>query len=122
MRVFAERQGRAEVETPVDIETAGQSFVGVFRNISVGGVFVATDHLRSVGERVSLKFALPGRERSLSVQAEVRWTREAEAVEAEAVEVEAANQSAPASGMGLRFVNLPVGALISISEFLESRA
>ena len=56
------------------------------------------------------RFALPDRDRPISVAAEVRWSRQERSP----------NSEGHASGMGLRFVNLPVGAFILIRELLRS--
>jgi hypothetical protein len=54
---------------------------------------------------------LPNRERPLSVAAEVRWTRAQSA----------RSDERSTLGMGLQFVDLPVGAFISIQELLRAR-
>ncbi len=89
----------------VELKVDNDSFVGVTGNIGVGGLFVTTDRPCRVGERLALKLPLPNRDRPISVAAEVRWTR----------------QESATLGMGLRFVDLPVGAFISIQELLRAR-
>ena len=39
-------------------------------------MFIATHHLRSIGDRITLKFTLPGSDKPLVVETEVRWIRE----------------------------------------------
>ena len=111
MREFASRPGRADIEMQVELKVDDDSFVGVTGNIGVGGLFVTTDRPCQVGERIALKLPLPNRDRPLSVAAEVRWTREQSSL---------TDQHAML-GMGLRFVDLPVGAFISIHEFLRAK-
>jgi uncharacterized protein (TIGR02266 family) len=111
MREFASRPGRADIEMQVELKVDDDSFVGVTGNIGVGGLFVTTDRPCRVGERIALKLPLPNRDRPLSVAAEVRWTREQRSV----------NEPRSLLGMGLRFVDLPVGAFISIQELLRAR-
>jgi len=111
MREFAYRPGRADIEMRVDLRTDDDSFVGVSGNIGTGGVFVTTDRACQVGQRVALKFALPELARPIAVAAEVRWTREERSL----------NSEGRISGMGLRFVDLPVGAFILIQELLRSQ-
>jgi uncharacterized protein (TIGR02266 family) len=106
MRDFTLRSGRAKVDVPVEVVTADESFGGACKNIGTGGLFVATERPCRVGTQLAVKLTLPAHVRPISVGAEVRWTREGEPSETEP------------SGMGLRFVNLPVGALIAIHEML----
>ncbi|MES1207464.1 MAG: TIGR02266 family protein [Pseudomonadota bacterium] len=113
MRDFAWRSGRADVELPVEVATENAAFTAACKNIGAGGVFVATEQvadaqLPQVGTRLALKLQLPQQDRPMSVRAEVRWTRSGDPTPAD-----------PRSpGMGLRFVDLPVAALIAIHELL----
>ena len=111
MREFASRPGRADIEMRVELKVDNDSFVGMTGNIGVGGLFVTTDRAFQVGERIALKLPLPNRARPLSVEAEVRWTRSQSSVSDERATL----------GMGLQFVDLPVGAFISIQELLRSK-
>ena len=104
MRNFAWRSGRADVEMRVDLKTAGDSFPGTLKSIGVGGLFVATDGSFHVGERLAVRFTLSELDHSISVSAEVRWIREGQG---------------RASGMGLRFVRLPLVSAVAIQEFLR---
>ncbi|MES1209102.1 MAG: TIGR02266 family protein [Pseudomonadota bacterium] len=108
MRDFAWRSGRADIELPVEVATEQGSFTAACKNIGAGGVFVATDQPPQVGTRLAIKLQLPRQDGPISVAAEVRWTRSGEPT--------AADRRSP--GMGLRFVGLPVGALIAIHELL----
>jgi len=66
---------RTPLEIKVDFELDDMTYAGVTRNISAGGVFVATDDVARVGDRINLRFSLPGYGRQLAVQTEVRWIR-----------------------------------------------
>lgn len=110
-RDFAWRSGRADIELPVEVATDSGSFPAACKNIGTGGVFVATDQLCKVGTRLSIKLQLPQQPNPISVGAEVRWTRPGDPV--------APEQRPP--GMGLRFVNPPVNALVLIHELLLTR-
>jgi len=104
MREFAWRSGRAEIELAIGLEAGGASFVGRSKNIGIGGLFVATDRSLQVGDRVTVQFSLPDPAQSVSVGAEVRWIRAA---------------SEGSSGVGLRFLKLPIVSAIYIQEFLR---
>jgi len=112
MREFASRPGRADIQMRVELKVDNDSFVGMTGNIGTGGLFITTDRACQVGERIALKLPLPNRERPLSIAAEVRWTRAQSSLSDERSML----------GMGLRFVDLPVGAFISIQELLRARA
>ncbi|HLK90468.1 MAG TPA: TIGR02266 family protein [Polyangia bacterium] len=102
---------RTDLEVKVDFELDDMTYAGVTRNISAGGVFVATDNLPRVGARINLKFALPGSDRRLAVQTEVRWTRpESTAIGAEAT-----------AGMGLQFLNPSADDVAALDQFLARR-
>ncbi len=112
MREFAWRSGRAEIELSVDLEAGGASFAGRSKNIGIGGLFVVTDRSLQVGDRVTVQFSLPDPAQSVSVGAEVRWIREAPPGSAD-------DASPVASGVGLRFLKLPIVSAIYIQEFLR---
>ena len=67
---------RFDLEVTVDLESDHNFYTGLTQNISSGGVFIATHHLRRIGDRITLKFTLPGSEKVLDVETEVRWIRE----------------------------------------------
>jgi uncharacterized protein (TIGR02266 family) len=109
MRQLAQRSGRAGIEIPVDIHGTDGPLPGVTRNISPDGVFIVTPQLLPVGERLMLMLAFPGDRGPLAVRAEVRWTRLAIPPDARR----------PA-GMGLRFVDPPLGVVLAIADLVES--
>ena len=84
---------------------------GLTQNISSGGVFIATSAIRKIGDRITLKFSLPGSAETLAVETEVRWIRENSAL----------HKVDGATGMGVRFVNLSPAAAAAIQKFVESR-
>ena len=71
---------------------------------------MATEKLPHVGDRIELKFALPGSGRRMSIQSEVRWVREAIQVRRERP-----------SGMGLRFLQQSADDVFALGEFLVRR-
>jgi uncharacterized protein (TIGR02266 family) len=102
---------RFDLEVKVDLESDHNFYTGLTQNISAGGVFIATHHIRRIGDRITLKFTLPGSEKTLDVETEVRWIRENTALQ----RVEGAQ------GMGVRFINLSPETSAAINSFIQSR-
>jgi uncharacterized protein (TIGR02266 family) len=102
---------RFDLEVKVDLESDHNFYTGLTQNISAGGLFIATHHIRKIGDRITLKFSLPGSDVPLAVETEVRWIRENSAL----------HRVDGASGMGVRFINLSPEASAAISAFLEAR-
>ncbi len=102
---------RFELEVKVDLESDHNFYTGLTQNISAGGLFIATNAIRRIGDRITLKFLLPGSAEALAVETEVRWIRENSAL----------NRVDGATGMGVRFVNLSPEAAQAIQSFIESR-
>jgi uncharacterized protein (TIGR02266 family) len=110
-RNYVRASERTTLEVPVDFDLRDMTYRGVTRNISAGGVFVVTRDLPKVGETVNLRFHLPGNNRRLSVQTEVRWLREP---------TPWLDDKVP-PGMGLRFINPSAGDVAALEEFLARR-
>jgi uncharacterized protein (TIGR02266 family) len=102
---------RFDLEVKVDLESDHNFYTGLTQNISSGGVFIATNAIRKIGDRITLKFSLPGTNETLAVETEVRWIRENSAL----------HKVEGATGMGVRFVNLSPAAASMIQKFVESR-
>jgi uncharacterized protein (TIGR02266 family) len=102
---------RFDLEVKVDLESDHNFYTGLTQNISSGGVFIATHHLRKIGDRITLKFTLPGSEKVLAVETEVRWIRENTAL----------MRAEGGTGMGVRFINLSPEASAAINAFVQSR-
>jgi uncharacterized protein (TIGR02266 family) len=102
---------RFDLEVKVDLESDHNFYTGLTQNISAGGLFIATHHLRRIGDRITLKFQLPGTEGSVEVETEVRWIRENSAL----------TRADGATGMGVRFINLTPEATTAIQKFLSNR-
>jgi uncharacterized protein (TIGR02266 family) len=110
-RNYARASERTALKVRVDFELNDMTYSGVTRNISAGGLFVATMDLPRVGDRINLKFSLPGDSRELAVQTEVRWIRERTPV---------LDEDAP-PGMGLQFVNPSASDAAALEQFLARR-
>jgi len=102
------RSGRALVEIPVEMQSDGASCAGVTCNISQEGAFVATRRPPSVGARVTLRLAVPGRALPLAVDAVVRWHRPIG---------DCAGQPA---GIGVSFIEPPFGVSLCIAWLLHT--
>ena len=90
------RHTRIEYETEVSMESGSQFFTGFTRNISAGGLFMATHDVRDLGTIFRLRFNIPEIRRNFDVEAEVRW-------------VCPPNPHRPEQtpGMGVNFLDLP---------------
>ena len=102
---------RFDLEVKVDLESDHNFYTGLTQNISSGGVFIATHHLRKIGDRITLNFTLPGSNKTLAVETEVRWIRENSAL----------MRAEGGTGMGVRFINLSAEAKAAIDAFVEAR-
>ena len=102
---------RFDLEVKVDLESDHNFYTGLTQNISSGGLFIATNALRKIGDRITLKFSLPGSVEPLAVETEVRWIRENSAL----------HRVEGSTGMGVRFVNLSPAAAAAINQFVQAR-
>lgn len=102
---------RYDLEVKVDLESDHNFYTGLTQNISSGGLFIATHALKKIGERITLKFTLPGSSESVTVETEVRWIRENTAL----------MRAEGGTGMGVRFINLSPEASAAINRFVQSR-
>jgi uncharacterized protein (TIGR02266 family) len=113
-QVEPKRQRQAErhdLEIAVDLDSDSNFYTGLTQNISTGGLFIATHQIKNVGDRVRLKFTLPGSPRTIDVETEVRWIRENSSL----------HKTDGASGMGVRFLNMSPEDTATIEGFLKSR-
>jgi uncharacterized protein (TIGR02266 family) len=102
---------RFDLEVKVDLESDHNFYTGLTQNISAGGLFIATHHLRRIGDQITLKFTLPGSDKQIMIETEVRWIRENSAL----------MRSDGGTGMGVRFINLSAEAKAAIDGFVQSR-
>lgn len=102
---------RFDLEVKVDLESDHNFYTGLTQNISAGGLFIATHVLRKIGDRITLNFVLPGSDKPVAVETEVRWIRENTALQ----------KVDGSTGMGVRFINLSPEASAAINKFLQSR-
>ena len=101
------RLGRAPIEIPVELLIGGAVCDGVTGNISQEGAFVATRRPPSVGEKITLRLAVPGHAVPLAVNADVRWLRPI------------ADPAGRPAGIGVSFVDPPYGVSLCIAWLLH---
>jgi uncharacterized protein (TIGR02266 family) len=94
----ARRTRRGELEVPVSFRSRGSWGTGLTKNISSGGLFVATFRSLPVGARLIVRLTFPGDREALEALGEVRWVRNFQDLD-----------DRPA-GVGLRFIDTPVRA------------
>jgi uncharacterized protein (TIGR02266 family) len=104
------RNRRIEMEVEIGMESDHNFYTGLTRDISSGGIFVATGVTYEVGDKVHIRFSLPGRADPIDVEAQVRWVRDPRTVRTDGPE-----------GMGLKFLDLTPEARAAIAEFLDQR-
>jgi len=102
---------RHDLEVEVDLESDTNFYTGLTQNISTGGLFIATQKIKRVGERIHLKFKLPGGSAPIECETEVRWIRENTSL--------LRTDSSP--GMGVRFIDMSPKDAEAIDRFLQGR-
>ncbi|MDQ3334860.1 MAG: PilZ domain-containing protein [Myxococcota bacterium] len=70
------------------------------RNIGVGGAFVVTKLVQSIGEALTIEVSLPTTEQTFALPAVVRWT--------------------DGDGMGVQFVGVDVDILLELNDYFAT--
>jgi len=106
-----EHRAHARKELGIDISLEGDHnfFTGLAKNISAGGVFVATHEPHKIGAQVRLSLTLPERERPIVTTGQVCWIRPHNEA-----------NDAP-TGVGIKFSELAPDDEAAILEFIEHR-
>lgn len=102
---------RHDVEVVVDLDSDSNFYTGLTQNISTGGLFIATQKIKRVGERIHLKFMLPGGTAPIECETEVRWIRENTSL----------LRTDGSPGMGVRFIDMSPKDAEAIGRFLQGR-
>lgn len=103
-------QTRSGVDCAVTVDSEHNFYAGVARNLSVGGIFLATPIVHPVGTRFDLSIHIDdGDDRVIRGVGEVRWVRALDR-----------DDNTPA-GLGIRFVELDHDGTKRINRFLEQR-
>ncbi|HXU81703.1 MAG TPA: TIGR02266 family protein [Polyangia bacterium] len=105
---------RIDLEIEVSFESDSNFYTGLTQDISSGGLFVSTHKLRKIGQRMMVKFGLPGSPQPVMVECEVRWLREPGPLH------DHRSVDHP-PGMGLKFLNLSPESRTAIDYFLRRR-
>lgn len=95
---------RYDRRVPIDFTHEGSSFSAHTRNISLGGVFIDTDHTLPFGARISLKFKVPTQSEAIEVDGQVRWLEMDEG---------------RLRGIGVRFEGLRARDVWALNKFFE---
>ena len=104
------RLGRTDVEVPIQLWSHHQGWIpGVLRNLSIGGMFVATPLSLPLGACVLARFSGGHGGEPDDIEARVSWSRRA-----------GTDEAIPA-GLGLQFVGPMVRAAIFVRVLLRSR-
>jgi len=103
-------EARFAVAVAVTMESEHNFYTGLTSDLSGGGLFVATLHIRPVGERIHLRMTLPTVREPIDVMTEVRWVRLAPLP-----------GGGGEAGMGLQFLQLDPQAKEAIKSFLKRR-
>ena len=84
-------------------------FLGQTENISLGGLFMSTNHTAHVGERFPVEFILPDRKTKVDCTGEVVWTRQY------------SSEGAGSEGIGVRFVDLDAKKIKVIEQWIQKQ-
>ena len=99
---------RVDAEIVVSAVNGDRQVGGVTENVSEGGLFMTTKTPHAVGETLTIRFSLPGTEKTIEATAKVRWTRP-----------EDPRRELP-SGVGVQFVSLSDGERTLIKDFVKN--
>lgn len=100
---------RVDVEAEITFVSENNFYQGFSENISEGGLFVVTYVQRKCGEVITVRFTLPGIERTLEARAEVRWVRAGDPY-----------RHLP-PGLGVRFIELSADDRSIVERFVRKR-
>lgn len=84
-------------------------FIGQMQNISIGGLFMSTEHSVQSGERFPIEFVLPDNKTKVSCTGEVTWTRLY------------ASEGAGSEGIGIRFLDLDDRKMKAIGQWIRKQ-
>jgi uncharacterized protein (TIGR02266 family) len=100
---------RFPFEVAITVGTRSHFWLGTTKNLSEGGVFIATPELKPIGSQLDLTIELPPPFGAIWARGEVRWIGEA-----------AKDPDVPL-GMGVQFQMISEESLSTIRDFLEKK-
>jgi uncharacterized protein (TIGR02266 family) len=100
---------RVDAEFEISARSENNFYRGLTENISVGGLFFETYEAHHVGERITVRFTLPGTASPIEADVEVRWIRGHNPV------------SDTPQGIGVQFIRLDPDARRVIERFTRKR-
>ncbi len=103
------RYTRRPLETEIDFGGDSQFFTGFTKNISAGGLFVATHEELEMGSVIRIKFGITTLGREFDLAAEVRWHRPYRD-----------DQPTVSAGYGVCFVNISEEDQAVLNEYLQT--
>ena len=100
---------RVDIETEVSINSGSKFYTGFTKNISSGGLFIATHERYEMGEQFSVRFRVDQFDKDFDILAEVRW-------------VSPYREDRPDQpvGLGVQFVNLSEGDQAILDLYLKN--
>ena len=101
-------EDRVKVHIEVDLESYNQYALSRLENISIGGAFISTQDLKSVGTELHNSFKLPDDSRDIKAEATDVWAYR-----------QRGRTEANASGMGLKFTSITDEDRQRIRAFIE---
>lgn len=102
---------RAQVAFDLNVDVSGENvfYTGLLKDISTGGVFVASDNVSQVGTVFKVRFQFPGMDVPVECTAEVKWVKDRYA------------QGTTETGMGLQFTDLPEDLRTRINSYIQGK-
>lgn len=100
---------RRRFEVAVGVSTDHRLFVGLVSNISAGGLFISTEEPMAKGDKVEVRFSIPGSSHVFEKHATVCWIRP----------LEATGDSVTGAGAGVRFDDLTDEEQRLLNSFLQ---
>lgn len=109
---FTQKREHVRVDYVVNVtmESEDNFFTGFVKNISAGGLFIATHEPRELGEKFFVSFTIPNIQSPLRYEVIVRWVRPYNPATPEII-----------PGIGVQFINLPKHVQDAINSFIKTR-
>ena len=106
------RTNRANVDWDLEVDVEGENVVytGLIKDISTGGVFIATREPLPTGTVMSLRFSFPNLPEAVRVNSRVQWVRDH------------FSESSRATGMGVQFLDLPEHIRARMNEYIADKS